>query len=534
MIARIATGIFLAAALVGVTLVGGGANPSQAAEILGPSGVAVRLETRQGRLIRLQRPAGTVFIADADIADVQVKTPQLLYIFGKRAGTTTLYVVDTNDRVLLNRTVSVTHNLSQLQSAIRSLLPGEDIGVRSVNGSIVLSGHASTSAAAEDARDLASRFVRKSAQIINQLEVTAPQQVNLRVRVTEIARSTLKDIGVNLDVLAKTGNFVVALATGNPTVLGGLPAFAPINGLGPPANQILNTRDESRDSLFTNFNNGTVDASGLLEALETEGLIKVLAEPNLSALSGETASFLAGGEFPVPVPQDQDTITVKFKKFGVSLGFTPTIVDNNRINLKVAPEVSQLSNAGAVILEGFSIPALTVRRAETTIELGSGQSFAIAGLLQNDSNFDIDKTPWLGDIPILGNLFRSEQFQRRETELLIVVTPYVVKPLDAKQIVARSNPAPTTGDLNRVLTGDREPGIDATGADSSAAVPTPKARGAEPTGNASPGRATVPDAAGGSAKPTGDEPESDGVKVGAAVSSAGTKRLIGPAGFALE
>ncbi len=561
MIARTIAALLLAAAMQLSAWTAGGVQSAAAADILGTSGPQIGLETRQGRLIRLRRPASTVFIADSDIADVQVKTPQLIYLFGKRAGTTTLYVVDGNDHVLLNRTVAVTHNLTQLRDAVRGLMPGEDIDVRSVNGSIVLTGVASSAAAAEDARDLASRFVRKETQIINKLDVDAPQQINLRVRVAEISRSTFKELGVNWEVLASTGNFVFALATGTPTVLGGLPSFFPVGPIASPggAANTINTPGAGSNTAFMNFNNGSVDVNTLIDALEVEGLVKVLAEPNLSALSGETASFLAGGEFPVPVPQDERTITVKFKKFGVSLGFTPTIVGQNRINVKVAPEVSQLANTGAVNLNGFNIPALTVRRAETTVELASGQSFAIAGLLQNNSNYDVDKVPWLGDIPILGSLFRSDRFRRDESELLILVTPYVVQPINPKQIVARSKPNNSAGDLNGILLGHDRPDGQKPGLGSNGPVgvfaPPAGGQGTGTQGNTNVPGVAPPSGAPGQAPPdrndrapTDPQPgttttlgtgpgrnKPDDVTVGALTPPpASPRRLFGPAGFALE
>jgi pilus assembly protein CpaC len=197
---------------------------------------------------------------------------------------------------------------------------------------------------------------------------------------------------------------------------------------------------QSTDTGFLNYNGGDLDLNALFDVLSQEGLVSLLAEPNLTALSGETASFLAGGEFPVPIAQEGDanssTITVSFKKFGVSLSFTPTLLGENRISMRVRPEVSALSNEGAVQLSGFTIPALTTRRAETTVELASGQSFAIAGLIQNNTRHNADKVPGLGDIPILGELFKSDRFQRQESELVILVTPYIVEPVSDRRLAA--------------------------------------------------------------------------------------------------
>lgn len=443
----IATAIFAPA--IGLAP-GGGAN---AVEILGTSGPPIRIEAKEGRLIRLDRPAETVFIADTNIADVQVKTPQLIYIFGKLAGETTLYAVDDNDRVLLNRTVAVTHNLSQLRQSLSGLMPNQGVQVRSVDDSIVLSGRVTSAKAAEDARRLASTYTNNDKLVINELQIDAPQQVNLRVRIAEVARGTIKQLGINWDVVSDSGNFLFGIATGSATTVAGVPFF-PLPRVATAGNAIA-TRRNNANNFFFNYNNDTFDINNVIDALDDQGLVKILAEPNLSALSGETASFLAGGEFPVPVPQENNVITITFKKFGVGLSFTPTLVGENRINLKVAPEVSALSNAGAINLQGFTVPALTVRRAETTVELGSGQSFAIAGLLQNDTNFNVRRVPGLADIPILGKLFTSENFTRNETELVILVTPYIVQPINERQIVAQADPE-AQSNMNRIILGPQE------------------------------------------------------------------------------
>jgi pilus assembly protein CpaC len=211
----------------------------------------------------------------------------------------------------------------------------------------------------------------------------------------------------------------------------------------------------SVNNLFGGFQAGRTDVNVLLDALENQGLVTVLAEPNLSAISGEPASFLAGGEFPIPVPQGNNTISIDFKKFGVSLNFVATIASGNRINLHVQPEVSELSSSGAIQISGINVPALTTRRAETTIELSSGQSFAVAGLLQNNVNQNINKFPWLGDVPVLGTLFRSNSFQRGETELVIIVTPYIVRPTTtANRLLLPTDGYITPSDERQLLNGD--------------------------------------------------------------------------------
>jgi pilus assembly protein CpaC len=446
----VALGLALAAA--GVSLIAT-VQPASAEFVEGGGGVS--LEANKGRLIRLREPATTVFVADPAIADVQVKSPNLLYVFGKKPGETSLFAVDAKDRVLLNVTVTVNHNLSRLQRTLRMLMPDNQIDVTSIDGAIVLSGSVKSNAASENARQVAAQFVTDEKKVLNRLTVDGPTQVQLRVKVVEMSRTVNRQLGINWDgVFAAGTNWAFGFATGGATTVAN--AF-------PPAFPIV-TRRNGVNNAFGNYSGQRNTVTALIDALENEGLVKTLAEPNLTALSGEPASFLAGGEFPIPVPQsssgNSSTITVQYKEFGVRLSFTPTILASDRISLKVAPEVSQLTTQGAVNFDGFSIPALTTRRAETTVELGSGQTFAIAGLLQNDLNNNVSKIPGLGDIPVLGELFKSTAYQRNETELVVLVTPIVVKPFANKTTTASAvNPNPDApSDINRLFLGPRVEG----------------------------------------------------------------------------
>jgi pilus assembly protein CpaC len=271
------------------------------------------------------------------------------------------------------------------------------------------------------------------------------------VRVADVSRDTLKQFGINWENLVKLGGFVFGLAQGAQV----------IDNSGGANNGKIIVGNNGTNSIVGSFRNGHVDLNTVIDALANENLVTVLAEPNLTAMSGETANFLAGGEFPIPVAQNNSssngsgngTISVEFKKFGVSLAFTPTVLDGGRINLKVRPEVSQLSTVGSVTANGFSIPALTTRTAETTVELASGQSFAIAGLLQHTSQQDANKTPFLGDVPILGALFKSDRYQRNETELVIVVTPYLVKPVSANTVATPVDGLTPPTDVQRIFYG---------------------------------------------------------------------------------
>jgi len=433
---------YLLAALAAVLLLGSAVSEARAQSgVVNVTAEAIRLETGKGVLVRLPGPAATVFIADSDIADVQVKSPRLIYLYGKSAGDTSLFAVDSQDRVLVSRAVAVSHNLTRLQAAIETLAPDSAVQLRTVDNTLVLSGEVGSASAAADLQKLAGQMLRDEKAVLNRLSVAAPNQVHLRVRVAEVARDTLKVFGFNWDALFSAGSFMFGLASGNLTNIAGSFLTRSIQA------------DTTANNLFGRFTRGNFDVNGLIDALDDEGMISILAEPNLTALSGETATFLAGGEFPILVPDD-GRVTIEFKQFGVSLAFTPTLVNQERISLKVRPEVSELSTAGAVQLGGFTIPALTTRRAETTVELGSGQSFAIAGLLRNNVTKDLSTFPGLGELPVLGPLFRSDRFRREETELVIIVTPYIVRPVSAKVLAAPNDGLVTPTDFGRIVHGE--------------------------------------------------------------------------------
>ncbi|WP_282608121.1 type II and III secretion system protein family protein [Pelagibius sp. Alg239-R121] len=375
------------------------------------TGEPIELEVNEGQLLRLEESAVSVFVANPEIANVNVKSPQLIYVFGQATGETTLFAVDSNDNVIANLTLSVSHNLSRLRTALDAVAPRAQITAVSIDGGIILGGTANTATEAANAVRVTTRFVNNPEEIINQIQVTAPNQINLRVRVAEVSKEVLEQFGFDWSAIAD-GAFNFGLFTNTSRILADAsPSF--FSAAGTP---------------------GPLDLNVLIDALADDELVTVLAEPNLTALSGETASFLAGGEFPVPVGAETNDaggrdITIEFKEFGVSLAFTPTLIGENLISMRVRPEVSQLSQNGAVTIADLVIPALATRRAETTVELGSGQSFAIAGLLLDDTQQLTSKVPGLGDIPILGQLFTSDRFQRSESELVIIVTPYLVRPV---------------------------------------------------------------------------------------------------------
>lgn len=433
----------LAAAVLGLVLTLSPIAQAQAQRAMPPARELV-LEIRKGQLIRLDRPAAAVFVADPEVADVQAHSPTLVYVFGRRSGTTTLFAVDENEEVLLRRDVVVEHHLSGLQDVIREVAPDSRIEVRSVDGGIILDGAVRDPVKAQELREIAGRYLGENETLINRLTVAAPTQVNLRVRVAEVSRDVTKLFGINWEGIFSPGDFLFGLATGR--------AFSTAGG--PPFLRAVDNSGGVANSLSGSYTNGDVSINGIIDALEREGLVNVLAEPNLTALSGETASFLAGGEFPVPVGQDDNNnIEIQFKQFGVSLAFTPTVLSAGRISMRVRPEVSDLSDKGAIKLNDLVIPALSTRRAETTVELGSGQSFAIGGLISNTTRNNLDKVPALGDLPVLGSLFRSTRFQRSESELVIIVTPYLVAPVGAAQLATPRDGLEDPSDLERLIAG---------------------------------------------------------------------------------
>jgi pilus assembly protein CpaC len=405
------------------------------------TGQRITLEVNKGTLVRLSGPAATVFVANPDIADVQVKSPTLIYITAKAPGETVIYAVDASDNVLLNAPILVEHDLSRLRSSLRQLAPAEQISADSVDGNLVLTGVASDAGQADRVSKLAASIAgeAKGSQVINRMTIATPNQVNLRVKIAEVDVNKLNDIGVNWTKIGSNVSFET---------------FNPVSIMG----ELTNTLIVGRPS-----GTGTV---AVISALEQEGFITSLAEPNLVAMSGQTASFLAGGEFPVPVSGASastggfPTISVEFKDFGVSIAFTPTVIDANHLNLRVRPEVSELSTVGEVSVpltstSTVTIPALTVRRAETSVELGSGETFALAGLLMHTSQQLVSKVPWIGDIPILGAVFRSDRFQRGETDLVILVTPYLVSPVSTGRLAAPTDGLRLPNDAQRVLLSDK-------------------------------------------------------------------------------
>ena len=375
----------------------------------------INIELNEGQLVRLDKPAASVFITNPSVADINVRSAQLVYLFGRTPGKTTLFALDSDDNVIANMEIVVQHNLTRLQGALETLLPTAGVNVTSIDGGIILSGTVATASDAENARRITARFISEGEDIINRLMVTEPNQVNLRVQIAEVRRSILNKFGINMDMLL-SNNIVLGFATN----------FA--------AATLQATTVNGSGSI------GSADISGVLDALADDGLVTILSEPNLTALSGETARFLSGGQIPIVVSgvtaAGTTAIETQFYPYGISLEFTPTVIGEGRINLRVFPSVTSLDFS----VERDGITGTFNQEVETTVELASGQSFAIAGLLSEQSTENLSKTPGIGDIPILGALFRSEEFQRDETELVIVVTPYLVRPVSNQRIPLPTDP----------------------------------------------------------------------------------------------
>ncbi|OYY72479.1 type II and III secretion system protein family protein [Sphingomonas sp. 28-63-12] len=455
----------LAAAIAASAICGSG--PTGAQTVAASPSSIVEVAIGRGRLITLPRAMSDLFIADDKIADVQVRSPTQLYIFGRSGGETTVYATAKNGGVVYATTVRVGTNIDSVGQMLSLAMPDAKIVATPMNGLMLLTGTVSQPDDVAEAERLVQAYVGDATKVLVRLKTATPLQVNLQVKFAEVSRSFIKNIGVNLQNRDNSGNnFLFGIAQGRQGSIAtapGIPGTPGVDANGATPGQTL-FQFPSSPSLGTALGfAGRYFGMDLLTSLdlgERKGLVSTLANPNLTALSGETGTFLAGGEIPIPISQGLGAVSVEYKQYGISLVYTPTVLSDGRISLRVRPEVSQLSSAGAVTIGGTTIPALTTRRAETTVELGSGQSFMIAGLLQNNHNNSISQAPGLGDVPVLGALFRSNGFQRDETELVIVITPYLVKPVNANDIVLPTDGYKSASDLDRVFMGALSRGSD--------------------------------------------------------------------------
>ncbi len=416
---------FLKAALVGLALsVAPAANLAQAETlrvVRGATDAALSVPMNRAVVVESDLPFAELSVANPAIADVSALSDRSIYVLGKAPGTTTLTILDGNGRLITNVDVRVAADVTEFKERLRQILPGENIEVRTANDGIVLSGQVSGIQKLDRALALAERYAPD--RVSNLMTVGGVQQVMLKVRFAEMQRSVAKSLRASLATGGSVlnGDLGLELGTGNASPNAAVDRVA--NKLFPQSGS-----NASEGAVLFGFNAGGLEVGILLEALEAKGMVRSLAEPNLIALSGQEAKFLAGGEYPVPVAQDGGTISVEFKPFGVELNFIPRVIDGDLINLEMETAVSSIDPDNGFNLESIRIDAFRRREASTTVELRDGESFAIAGLLQDDFRDLNGQVPWLGDIPILGALFRSAEYSREQSELVIIVTPHLVTP----------------------------------------------------------------------------------------------------------
>jgi pilus assembly protein CpaC len=403
----------------------------------------ITLGLDKAAIVQLDTDARDVLVSNPGVVDAVVRTARRVYLLGMKTGQTNAFFFDAAGKQVLSLDVTVERDVGGITSMMHQNFPGSDIRVTALNDNVVLTGTVGSAQEATRAQDLASRFATDAGKapdptrVVNMLKVKGREQVLIKVRVSEIQRNIAKQLGINLNAAFTAAGVPILAATSNPYGLG----------------QVLSAASGAQiGSIGTLSNPGPNNIQGILNALDQVGLDHTLAEPNLTAVSGETAKFLAGGEFPVPVSRDlYGNVTVEFKQFGVSLAFTPVVLSENRISLQVSTEVSELTNEGAFVqsatttvnqsgqqvqVASLTVPALAVRRAETTVELPSGGSFAIAGLMQHTTKQVLDQFPGLGSMPVLGALFRSRDFQNNETELVVIASAYLVDPTHESRLAA--------------------------------------------------------------------------------------------------
>ncbi|MBA5776232.1 type II and III secretion system protein family protein [Stappia sp. F7233] len=415
------------------------------------AGRLLRVGLGRSVVINLGEEVTDVLVSNPEVADAVVRDTRRVFVLGNKTGQASLFLFGVGGAQVASFDLLVEQDTSDLNAILRRIVPDSNITAEAINGSIVLSGTAATPADAQRAADVAVRFSKnedKEKAVLNTIAVAGKEQVYLKVTVAEVERSTIKQLGVNLAGTIGFGNYLVDFNNSPPFT--------------------VNSNVVGQSSLLGGFSAGATTIGAEIEALQRDGVIRTLAEPTLTAISGENASFLAGGEFPIPVAQDNNTLTVEFKKFGVGLDFTPIVQSGGNISLHVKTEVSEITQEGAVDLRDISIPGLKVRRAESTVEMPSGGTLVLAGLLRESYKQDLNGVPGLMQVPILGALFKSRDFLRQQTELVVFVTPYLARPV-ARTKLARpeDNFAPATDGstifLNRLNKIYRVSGEPATG-----------------------------------------------------------------------
>lgn len=404
----------IAAALTGFALISTSMVDTATAEGLRivKKGTATQLDVPMNRAVVVESdvPFSELSIANPSIADISSLSDRTIYVLGKSPGLTTLTLLDATGRLITNVDVRVAADVSEFKERLRQILPNERIEVRTANDGIVLSGVVSSASRLQRAMDLAERYAPE--RVSNLMSVGGVQQVMLKVRFAEMQRSVSKSLSSSVAL----GGTSFSAATGTWLQNG--------NSLGNP----VTPKGDSLGSVLFGFDIGSTQVGLLLEALEQKGMVRTLAEPNLSALSGQEARFLAGGEYPVPVAQDSGVISVEFKPFGIEMNFTPRVVDGDLINLELKTSVSAIDTSNGINVNGLTVSAFSRRETSTTVEMRDGESFAIAGLIQDDFLDNTAQLPWIGDVPVLGALFRSADYQRSQTELVVIISAHLVTP----------------------------------------------------------------------------------------------------------
>ncbi|MFG5383860.1 type II and III secretion system protein family protein [Yoonia sp. R2-816] len=419
---------FIKAAVAGLALSLTAAAPTMApAETLrvlrGAASSALNVPMNRAVVVESDVPFTELSIANPGIADISSLSDRTIYVLGKEPGRTTLTLLGTDGRLITNVEVHVTPDMAEFKERLTQILPNENIEVRTANDGIVLSGTVSSIARLDRALELAERYAPE--RVSNLMNVGGTQQVMLKVRFAEMQRTVSKALSSSISLGGRSNALNVLGGTNG----GGVTTIPDVSGRGVEnAGIALTSGADSNGAFLFGFDAGGIEVGILLEALESRGVVRTLAEPNLTALSGQAATFLAGGEYPVPIAEDEDTITVEFKPFGVELEFVPTVVDDDIINIEMLAAVSAIDPANSFTAGGFEIAAFTRRETSTTVEMRDGESFAIAGLLQDNFTDLSGQVPWIGDVPVLGALFRSADYQRSQTELVIIVTPHLVTP----------------------------------------------------------------------------------------------------------
>lgn len=399
-------------------------------------GQFVRIGLNKSIVVRLPANAHDVLIGNPEIVEAVVRTQRTAYLFAKKAGQTNAFFFDKSGRQILNLDIEVARDMKALRKLLQRVIPGNQITVETVGENIVLGGVAKNASEAKVAFDLAAKYTNDEKKVLTTIAVAGKDQVTVKVRVAEMQREVLKQFGVNASAVEKLGNASIQLFSQNPFTVAGSALSGSMLGIG---------------------NKTPFDSSGtnsVLRALERDGFVRTLAEPNLTAISGEAAKFLAGGEFPIVTSSTDGQVSIEYKPFGIGLGFTPVVLSAGRISLKINTEVSDVSPDNSITLgNGISIPAFEVRRAETTVELPSGGSLAMAGMLRENTKQAINGVPGAKNIPVLGALFRSRDYASKRTELVVMVTPYIVTPVNEKQLVTPVDRAAVATDTQTILFG---------------------------------------------------------------------------------